>query len=264
MEYNPERDGAAGRIEVRPAPNKDLPFGEHFEKFLMVWSFLNVMGQPLGLSAFTIDDFEQSLYHTDPYTGPPPLLVEIHAVLLNALTNDLKAGNDPVRPLIYTGISAPENDVDYWEGTKGATAETLRPVVTPMVESWTKKELQYRDSRRGWEQALVGCLWDRATLETFPSYLDHILYLTFENKPAPTRPTWSTGPASNTATGLIPAKPERRYTSLHFTQKLDIIEFLIELVAQTGVVRDFMEDATAELTEVRKVQIEVRREHKRV
>lgn len=263
MEYNLDKDKTAGRIEVRPTPNKDMPFGEHFEKFLMVWSFLNVMGVPLGLSSFTIDDLEQSLYHTDPYTGPPPLLVEIHAVLIKALANDLKAGNEPVRPLLHTGL-VPENDVDYWEGTKGATAETLRPVVAPLAESWMKKELSIRENRKGWEHALVGCLWDRATLETFPGYLDHILYLTFEDKPAPTRPTWSTGPTSNTATGLIPAKPDRRYNSLHFTQKLDIIDFLIELVAQTGVVRDFMEDATSELTEVRKNQMETRREYKRV
>ncbi|CAK9782707.1 hypothetical protein CC85DRAFT_92470 [Cutaneotrichosporon oleaginosum] len=262
LEYQ-EKDKQAGRIEVKPVPNRDLPFGEHFEKFLMVWSFLNVMGKPLGISSFTIDDFEQSLYHNDQWSTAPPLLVEIHAVLVKALSNDLKAGNEPVRSLLYTGM-VPENDIDYWEGTKGATAETLRPVVAPMADAWTRKELSHREGRKGWEQALIGCLWDRATLEVFPSYLDLILFLTFENKPAPTRPTWSTGPSHNNATGLIPAKPEKRYNLLHFTQKLDIIDFLIELVAQTGVVRDFMEEATSELTEVRKKQQEVRREHKRV
>ncbi|GMK57836.1 hypothetical protein CspeluHIS016_0406700 [Cutaneotrichosporon spelunceum] len=262
LEYQ-EKDRQAGRVEVKPVPNRDLPFGDQFDKFLMVWSFLNVMGKPLGISSFTIDDFEQSLYHNDQWSTVPPLLVEIHSVLIKALANDLKAGNDPVLPLQYTGM-VPENDIDYWEGTKGATAETLRPVVGPMAESWAKKDLSVRDSRRGWEHALIGCLWDRATLEAFPSYLDLILFLTFENKPAPTRPTWSTGPSQNTATGLIPAKSEKRYNQLHFTQKLDIIDFIIELVAQTGVIRDFMEDATSELTEVRKKQQEARRDYKRV
>ncbi|KAL1406251.1 hypothetical protein Q8F55_007945 [Vanrija albida] len=263
LEYSAEREGAQGKPEVRPAPNKQVPFGEQFEKFLLSWSFLNVMGKPLGLSPFTLDDFEQSLYHTDPYTAPVPLLTEIHAVLLNALIKDSTDGHEPVRPLALTG-QMPDNDTDYWEGTKGATAETLRPIVEPMAETWKTRELSRRDSRKGWENALVGCLWERATLDTMPQYLDNILYLTFEDKPAPTRPTWSTGPSSNTSHGLIAAKPDRRYTSLHFVHKLNILNFLIELVAQTALIRDFMEEATAALTEVRKDQVELRRDLRRV
>lgn len=264
LEYAPERDEPAGRIEVRPAPDKDLPFGEEFEKFFMAWSFLNVMGEGLGLSSFTIDEFEQALYHKDNYTGPVPLLVEIHSTLLNALVRDLKAGHDPVRPLAHCGQVA-DNDTDYWEGTKGATTETLRPVAETAAETWSKKELSPNNDRKGWEMALVGCLWERATLDTLPQYLDNILYLTFEDKPAPTRPTWSTGPSSGTtASGLILAKPEKRYTSLHFLHKLNIINFLIELVAQTSVIRDFMEESTQALTEVRKEQIEAKREWRRV
>ena len=44
VEYSHEKDEPAGRIEVRPAPNRDMPFGDRFEKLLMSWSFLNVMG----------------------------------------------------------------------------------------------------------------------------------------------------------------------------------------------------------------------------
>lgn len=264
VEFNPERDGPAGRIEVRPTPDADVPFGDQFEAFLMSWSFLNVMGKPLGLSPFTVDDYEQALYHSDPYTSPVPLLTEIHAVLLNALVTDLADGHDEVKPLSHTGQQI-ENDTDYWEGTKGSTAETLRPVAEPMAKTWRERELSTRDNRKGWEAALVGCLWDRATLDTLPHYLDNILHLTFENKPAPTRPTWSTGPRSDSGgSGLIVAKPDKRYTSLHHTHKLRIIDFLIELVAQTAVIRDFMEDATQQLTEVRKDQIEARREWRRV
>ena len=230
----------------------------------MAWSFLNVMGKPLGLSPFTIDDFEQALYHTDPYTSPCQLLVEVHAALLNILVRDAAAGGEPVQPLAHTGQQV-ENDTDYWEGNKGATTETLRAAAQDLADKWRDKELSARDNRRGWESALVGCLWDRATLDVLPKYLDNILHLTFEDKPAPTRPTWSTGPSSNTgAYGLIPSKPEKRYTSLHFVHKLNIIAFLIELVAQTVEVRDYMEEASALLTEVRKEQIEARREQRRM
>ena len=259
IEYAEERDGPHGRIPVRPTPNKQLPFGEHFERFLMSWSFLNVMGKPISLSPFSLDEYEQALYYDDQWsTTPSALLKEIHAALINALITDLAAGHEPVRPLALTG-RMDENDTDYWEGKKGATAETLRPVVEPLGESWFNKYLITHNDRKGWESALVGCLWDRATLDTLPNYLDNILHLTFEDKPAPTRPTWSTGPAQASGSGLVPAKPEKRYSSLHHSHKLAIIAFLIELVQQTAAVRDFMEESTQQLTEVRKVQLDVKR-----
>ena len=133
-----------------------------------------------------------------------------------------------------------------------------------MANRWRLHELSVKDNRKGWESALVGCLWERATLETLPNYLDNILHLTFEDKPAPTRPTWSTGPTQASSNGLVEAKPEKRYASLHHLHKLDILVFLIDLVAQTAAVREFMEESTTALTEVRKEQMEVKREWKRM
>jgi hypothetical protein len=191
-------------------------------------------------------------------------MMEINAVLLNCLITDFNTTNEAVRPLSLTG-STEENDTDYWEGKKGATAETLRPAATDLVQRWKGDTLKADNKRKSWEDALVGCLWERATLDTFPSYLDIILHLTFEDKPAPTRPTWSTGPPNSTsALGLIPAKPEKRYSSLHHLQKLQIIVFLTELASQTAVVRDFMDESVNALTEVRKEQVEVKREWKRL
>ncbi|WVQ83398.1 hypothetical protein IAT38_005539 [Cryptococcus sp. DSM 104549] len=262
VEWNQERDSAQGRIEVRPPLIKTLPFTDQFERFLMSWTFLNVMGTPLGLSPFTLDEFERSLYHSD--TPSPSLINEIHATLLNALIHDIATGHAPVKPLSACGRQ-PENDTDYWEGRKHATTETLAPVVEPLSQTWTGRELGGRD-RKGWEGVLVGCLWERASLETLPHYLDNILHLTFEDKPAPTRPTWSTGPSNGAggASGLVHAKPEKRYPTLHHSHKLDIIAFLIELVGQTEVVKEYMEESVAQLTEVRKDQVEVKREWKRV
>ena len=229
----------------------------------MSWSFLNVMGKPLGLSPFTLDDYEQALYHNDTYSSPSTLIAEIHSTLINILISDLVAGHEAVKSLSLTGMGN-ENDIDYWEGTKGATAETLRPVAEPLSKNWFMKYLSLKDNRKGWEGALVGCLWERATLETLPNYLDNILHLTFEDKPAPTRPTWSTGPSQASGNGLIPSKPEKRYLSLHHLHKLEIIAFLTELAAQTASIRDFMEEETLALTESRKEYVEVKREWKRV
>jgi hypothetical protein len=46
--------------------------------------------------------------------------------------------------------------------------------------------------------------------------------------------------------------------------KLSIIAFLVDLVSQTVEIRDYIEETTQLLTEVRKDQIEVRREQRRV
>ncbi|OCF58877.1 hypothetical protein L486_03368 [Kwoniella mangroviensis CBS 10435] len=266
VEWSEDKDKPAGRIEVRPQLQTLLPFGDQFEKLLMTWSFLNVMGKPLGLSPFSLEDYERSLYHNDNYQGPAPLMTEIHSVLLNALVADLSAGHEPAKTLSSYG-KEPDNDTDYWEGKKGATTETLTPVVLPLAESWKSKVLSVKEGRKGWEGSLIGCLWERATLEELPNYLDNILHLTYEDKPAPTRPSWATGPstsATNGTNGLILAKPEKRYNSLHHSHKLDIIAFLIELVNQTEQIREFMEESTFNLTEVRKDQVEVKRELRRV
>ncbi|WVQ76071.1 hypothetical protein IAR50_005708 [Cryptococcus sp. DSM 104548] len=258
-------------VKLRPVPNKNLPFAGHFDKFLMSWSFLNVMGTPLNLSPFTIDEFERALHHTD--APPPTLLVEIHACLLNLLVKDRLAGNY-TKPLSATGRTM-EDDRDYWEGFKGATTELLTPVCKDMVDQWRLSEVPVtKEGRKGWEAALVGALWERASLERLPHYLDDILHLTFEPKPAPTRPTWSTAPstssgASSAALIAIPvakltAPATSRYPSLNPQHKLDIIHFLIELAGQTDKVRSFMEDSIAELTEVRKEQVDVKREWKGV
>jgi bromodomain adjacent to zinc finger domain protein 1A len=62
----------------------------------------------------------------------------------------------------------------------------------------------------------------------------------------------------------VEAKPEKRYPSLHHSFKVEILSWLCELVAITGIVRDFLEESLAGLTEVRKEQVEVKREWKRV
>lgn len=56
-----ERDEKEGRILVRPALGTNLPFGDGFEKLILAWSFLNVMGYVFFFSSFA------SLLHHDSY-----------------------------------------------------------------------------------------------------------------------------------------------------------------------------------------------------
>jgi hypothetical protein len=47
-----ERDEKEGRVLVRPAVGRNLPFGDGFEKLLLAWSFLNVMGYVQSVSFY--------------------------------------------------------------------------------------------------------------------------------------------------------------------------------------------------------------------
>jgi hypothetical protein len=211
------------------------------------------------------------------------LMTEIHAVLLNCLADDLAAGHPAVRPLAHVEKAEDAetdgdeiSDSDYWEGLKGATTETLRPVAQPLAETWSSFTIppappgpssanNLNANRKGWQDSLIGCLWERASLATLPGYLDDILHMLFEPKPPPTRPTWSTAPpVTGPAADLMPARPEKRYWSLHHRTKLGIVAWLCELVGQTEVVRQYLEDSTARTTEVRKELLDVKRELKRV
>ena len=203
--------------------------------------------------------------------------------MLNCLADDLAAGHPAVRPLGHTertdegSINGDHiSDSDYWEGFKGATTETLRPIAQPLAVSWStftippappgpSSAANASANRKGWQDSLIGCLWERASLDTLPGYLDDILHMLFEPKPPPTRPTWSTAPpASGPAADLLPARPEKRYWTLHHKSKLAILAWLCELVAQTEAVREYMEESVARTTEVRKEQLDVKRELKRV
>ena len=79
VEYKADKDAAAGRIGLRPAPKTDLPFDNKFEQLLMTWSFLNVMGcvgSPLpGIARrWAYCPFSRSILTTQG-TAPPLALV---------------------------------------------------------------------------------------------------------------------------------------------------------------------------------------------
>lgn len=70
-------------MPVRPQPNRQrttVP-EDCYGSFLMVWSFLGVFSQPLKLSPFGLDDFENALHHNSHTT----ILTESNIALLNAI-----------------------------------------------------------------------------------------------------------------------------------------------------------------------------------
>lgn len=80
-------DGFA-RIRCRPIPSRALPVPKDlFEPLMMVYYFCIAVGKPLGLSPFTLDDFEAALRH-NTHDPPCTLVSEMHGSLLNCIMRD--------------------------------------------------------------------------------------------------------------------------------------------------------------------------------
>lgn len=152
---------------------------------------LNTMSCPLAhsgtlvLQPFTIDEFEQALYHSDVHT-PCILLNEVHSALLNLLIREQKAGHPPAFPLKAFGplgrASSTETSEEDVEDEDAEPAEDLNELednnvideddekvlydaANDLAMKWTEKEISARDGRKGWESVLVGCLWSVSDIE---------------------------------------------------------------------------------------------------
>lgn len=162
-------------LTERPLPTRHLPFADNFDTFLSTWQFLNVMGGTLKLSQFTLDEFEQALYHSDP-AQPCQLLTETHAALLNIIIREANVpGSIEVFPLKAFGPLGRRSEVeDEAKSEQDDEAAALTIDGEPMdpedetmlytaandfAQTWIAKELSCKDGRKGWETALVGCLW---------------------------------------------------------------------------------------------------------
>jgi hypothetical protein len=79
---NSDVQNPTGGMPPRPTPNyqSTVP-ADCIGSFLMVWSFLGNFSQPLKLSPFSLDDFENALR----YDSPTSILTESNIALLNAV-----------------------------------------------------------------------------------------------------------------------------------------------------------------------------------
>ncbi len=143
----------------------------------------------LALQPFTIDEFQHALYHSDVQT-PCILLNEIHSTLLNLLIREQKAGHPEAFPLKAFGplgressadtseeeadkeASESAEDVNELEDTNVVDEEDeklLYDAANDLAMRWTEKEISARDSRKGWESVLIGCLWSVSAVHVSPN-----------------------------------------------------------------------------------------------
>lgn len=117
--------------------------------------------KPLGISFLTLDDLELSFYH-NIIQPRCTLVIEMHAALLNAIIRDRLQSKSKKRqpiprvvPALRDQINGPD-DMDI-DDRKSVLAS--RDVLERFAKTWDKKVISSKDSRKGWECVLIGCLY---------------------------------------------------------------------------------------------------------
>ncbi|TFK40993.1 ATP-utilizing chromatin assembly and remodelling N-terminal-domain-containing protein [Crucibulum laeve] len=259
-----EKDKKAGLKIKRPFANRAiLPFNAvpgTFETFLMGWNFLVVYGTPLHLSVFTLDEFEHALRHSvaDP---PCSLLAEIHSTLIYNLRTVSFQRHSAILSLLQLKENL-ESTGRPDEKLFGVSIEELTAVMADIGNNWERVPLRHTEGREGWEEALLGCLKDHATLSNFPRLREILTRLLFAPE-ASTAPV-SCSSSSRSETPLTPllvmaSTPGERYYALPPEDRIAIISFMCNLAISSKAIHTYMESCEEQLTALRKEKIEVNR-----
>ncbi|CAM0142645.1 hypothetical protein VKS41_002800 [Umbelopsis sp. WA50703] len=286
-----------GNHGVRPSASEGLGVpSDQFTSFLLTWNFLNTFSRPLHLTPFTIDDFEQALHYTA--SSPPAyLIIEANVALLNVIIRERRkkttsgpsmiSGNLMIPVLGTSSSRSASPAVDF----SGVTTRTNTPDLegngdivmkdeanedvsfssdgevisqferTTITErgwgsseafnvgkNWSSRPIGLTNDRQGWEMVLIGCLNELANPSVLPD-LDNIIrhLLPSEN------------PDDDDEDDILDT-----YPTLSVVQKIQIFDFLVHVVNECMVIKEYMEDCQDHMTELRKERIEVNRELKRI
>ncbi|KAI8639433.1 hypothetical protein BD408DRAFT_392367 [Parasitella parasitica] len=263
------RDGIipypTGGRSGRPIPHHDSSIpAELFDTFISTWAFLTVFAEPLKLTAYSVDEFEKALFH-QTHQPKAAVLVEYNACLLNVIikerkdntSNEIINGDALENYLESLEKSDDESDEESDDNIKQGGSK-LKPesALLPKIErgwrdkdhlrfaqKWDNKELRANYDRRGWETTLIGCINDIATPELLPNIDELLRHL---------------NPKLNSSA----ADREKQYPTLAVKQKLDILEFLVNVVNESTVIKNYMDYCQDQLTEFRKHKVELNKESK--
>ncbi|KAJ7597210.1 chromatin remodeling complex protein [Mycena floridula] len=265
-----EKDKKSGMPLKRPVPSRTaLPFNDTpgtFESFLLAWNFLIVYGTPLHLSTFTLDEFEHAIRHSS-VESPCALLAEIHSTLIYNLRTVPFLRHNALLSLMTLKEQLEEQNVD--NSMLGVSLEDLTSAMVDVGNNWERVPLRHSEGREGWEDALVGCLKDHATVTKFPQLREILTRLLFA--PESTTEAPSSGSSSSrattptTSTGLkltVASSPGERYYSLSPRDRVAILSFMCDLAISSKSVRSHMETCEEQLTALRKEKIDVNRQRK--
>lgn len=238
------RDGiipypSGGRSE-RPIPRHDptIP-AELFDTFLSTWAFLTVFAEPLRLAAYSVDEFEKALFH-ETHQPKATVMVEYNACLLNVIIKERKdntsneiINGDALENYLESLEKSDDESDDENDNSSKQGGSKLKPEssLLPKIErgwrdkdhlrfaqKWDSKELRANYDRRGWETTLIGCINDIATPELLPNVDELLRHL---------------NPKLNSSA----ADREKQYPTLSIKQKLEILEFLVNVVNESTVIK---------------------------
>ncbi|KAI6044961.1 chromatin remodeling complex protein [Pisolithus marmoratus] len=255
-----EKDKKTGVRAKKPVPSRTLlPFADDpatFESFLMAWNFLVVYGQPLHLSAFTMDEFEHALRHSAA-ESPCVMLAEIHSTLIYNLRTVPFSRHSAVLSLLRLKDVLEEGHKVY-----GVTIEQLTTVMADVGNNWDRVPLRHADLRNGWEDTILGCLKDHATTDNFPRLREILTRLLFapESNLESSASSSSSRVSSATPQVLsIPSLPSERYHSLPPADRVAILAFMCNLAVTSKAIHAHMDSCEEQLTALRKEKIEINR-----
>ncbi|KAF9478043.1 chromatin remodeling complex protein [Pholiota conissans] len=253
-----DKDKKAGLRLTRPLANKAcLPFNDvpgAFEAFLMTWNFLVVYGTPLHLSTFSLDEFEGALRHS-AVDQPCPLLAEVHSTLIYNLRTVSFVRHSALLSLLKQKEDLEDNgqpDISIL----GISTDELVAAMADVGNNWERVPLRHGEGREGWEDALVGCLKDHATVINFPRLQEILTKLLF----APDQASGSRAPTPLNGAELgVTALPNDRYYGLPPEDRVAILSFMCNLAISSKAIHAHMESCEEQLTALRKEKIEVNR-----
>ncbi|KAG6381334.1 chromatin remodeling complex protein [Boletus reticuloceps] len=253
-----DKEKKAGSNVKKPIPSRvHLPFGEDqvtFESFLMAWNFLVVYGQPLHISPLTMDDFEHALRHST-IEPPCPLLCEIHATLIYNLRTVPFNRHSAVLSLLRV-----KDTLEEEHKILGITIDQLAAAMADVGNNWERVPLRAQDARAGWEDALIGCLKDHATLENFPRLREVLTRLLFAPEPNAESSPCSTSSRDPTPVSYpLLSTPGERYHALPPPDRIAVLAFLCNLSVSSKTIHIHMEGCEESLTALRKEKIEINR-----
>ncbi|KAH9175409.1 chromatin remodeling complex protein [Lactarius sanguifluus] len=256
-----EKERKNGMKVRRPVPSRSaLPFNDRegsFESFLMTWNFLIVYGQPLHLSTFTLDEFEHAIRHTlvEPSCQ---LIAEVHSSLIYNLRTVAFQRHSAVGSL----MNASEDDEDVDD--LGVSVKELTTTMADVGNNWERTPLRHGEGREGWEESLVGCIKDHATLSNFPTLRQVLTRLLFA--PEPSSEHSASSPTSRVSSPVPsqhqPSSAKQCYPMLPPEDKVAILAFMCNVAVSSKSVHAHMEACEEELTSRRKEKIELNRTRK--
>lgn len=257
-----EKDKKSGVRLQRPCLSLDVPFNWYTgasEAFLLSWNFLVVYGHPLHISTFTLDEFEQAIQHSVP-DPPCAIIAEIHSTLIyNLRTVPFQRHSALVSLLHLKDDYKRDRTPDHY---LGVSIEQLTTAMADYGNNWERVPLRHNEGREGWEDALVGCLKDHATVQKLPrlqQILTHLLFAPEPSKvpsPSATHPGPSTPPLPQLTERSTPAE---RYYVLPSRDKIAVLAFMCDLAISSKAIHLHMESCEEQLTALRKEKIDVNR-----